>query len=459
MLDRPRRRATATGLLALLALFGSACSRSGDETETGAPSTEAAGDESTDSTDAAGGNRLDAGSFGDLEAVCQDGDASGATDIGVTDDEIHVATFTDKGFTGRPGLTQEMYDAAVAFAGWCNEHGGILGRELVVDDRDAAIVAYNDRVLESCDQDFAMVGGGAVLDESDNGGRVACGLPNVAGYVVSTAARQADLQTQPVPNPVDRLTAGHYARILEEHPDLAGGFGIMTSTFGATITVRDMSVEAVEQLGYTVVYSGEYNTLGESNWRPFVEQMRDAGVRVFEFVGEPENLANLQSAMDEVGYFPDVTILQTNFYDTRYIDLAGDIAQGTFIRSAYTPFEMADDNPATADFLELMDRYNPDGKVAQLGTQGVSAFLLFAQAATACGSELTRACLLEQVGSVTEWTGGGLHARTNPAENVPPDCFLLVEVTADGFRYDEGFTAPNEGLFNCDPAHVLTLGG
>lgn len=164
----------------------------------------------------------------------------------------------------------------------------------------------------------------------------------------------------------------------------------MTSTFGATITVRDQTVQAVEQLGDSVVYSGTYNPLGESNWRPFVEQMRDAGVRVFEFIGEPENLANLQSAMETVGYFPDVTIQQTNFYDRRFIELAGDIAQNTYIRSAYHPYELADENPATADYLELMERYNPDGKVALLGTQSISAFLLFAQAATACGSELTR---------------------------------------------------------------------
>ena len=42
-----------------------------------------------------------------------------------------------------------------------------------------------------------------------------------------------------------------------------------------------------------------------------------------------------------------------------------------------------------ADYLELMERYNPDGKTAMLGMQGLSALLLFATAANECGAELT----------------------------------------------------------------------
>ena len=34
-----------------------------------------------------------------------------------------------------------------------------------------------------------------------------------------------------------------------------------------------------------------------------------------------------------------------------------------------------------------MEQYNPDGKVAGLGVQALSSYLLFAQAATECGSD------------------------------------------------------------------------
>ena len=65
-------------------------------------------------------------------------------------------------------------------------------------------------VCDACDRDFAMVGGGAVLDDDTDGVRVGCGLANIAGYVVSENARQADLQVQPVPNSFDVVPAGRY---------------------------------------------------------------------------------------------------------------------------------------------------------------------------------------------------------------------------------------------------------
>lgn len=453
MHHRPRRRALVA--IVALVLVAAGCSRDDDDTETGAGTTAAGGAETT--AEPSEESRLDAGSFGDLEAVCQDGDASGATDAGVTDDSIQIGVFTDKGFTSRPGLNQEMYDAAVAFAAWCNEHGGINGREIVVADRDAAIIAYNDRIVESCSEDLAMVGGGAVLDDADNGGRVACGLPNIPGYVVSATAREADLQVQPVPNPLATLMAGHYRALAEAYPDAIAHYGVMTSTFGSVLLVRDTSVDAVTQLGYDVVFNREYSAGGESNWRPFVEEMQSAGVRILEFVGEPENLAQLQEAMELVGFFPEITIQPPNFYDANYVDLVSDFAPGVEVRTQFTPFELADDNPATADYLELMERYNPGGKVAALGSQAISAWLLFAQSAAACGSDLTRECLLEEAGSVSDWTGGGLHAPQDPSTNTPSDCFALLSLTPEGFVLNEEVTNANDGIFNCDPENLLEV--
>lgn len=447
------RQRAAAAALSIAVLVAGGCSRGGDETEVGEPTTTAA---DAPTTTAGPESRLDAAGFGDLENVCGPGDtAGGATDVGVTADSINVGTLTDKGFASRPGLNEEMLDAAEAFAAWCNEHGGINGREIVVHDRDAALTAYNDRITESCAEDFALVGGGAVLDDADNGARVACGLPNVAGFVVSQTARAADLQIQPVPNPLQEYAAGAYRRLAAARPELMDHYGIMTGNFGPVLDTRDQVLRVATELGFQPVFSQEYNSGGESNWRPFVEGMRDAGVEVFEFVGEPEYFSALQEAMAQVGFYPEVIMVNTNMYDTRYLELVGDSTRNTLIRTAYTPFELAEENPATADYLELMERYNPSGKLAQLGAQSVSSFLLFAQAASACGAELTRACLMENAGTVTDWTGGGLHAPMNPAEGTAPDCFTVIAVTPGAFTIDEAFTEPNEGIFNCDPANVI----
>jgi hypothetical protein len=266
-LHHHRFRRGAAALLVVLSLAGAACSRSEDDPDVGTDVTTPGGGSET--TVAGGGAEeetaagLDAAGFGDLENVCQDGDGGGASDVGVTADSIQIGSITDKGFASRPGLNEEMYDAAVAFANWCNEHGGINGREVVIADRDAALTDYNGQITSACSEDFAVVGGGAVLDDSDNGARVACGLPNMPGYVVSETARSADLQVQPVPNPVGRMQFGPEQLVAEQFPELIDRFGTITSAFGSVLNVRDDTVAAAEAAGYTAVYAEEYNSAGE----------------------------------------------------------------------------------------------------------------------------------------------------------------------------------------------------
>ena len=89
--------------------------------------------------------------------------------------------------------------------------------------------------------------------------------------------------------------------------------------------------------------------------------------------------------------------------------------------------------------------------------QASSAFLLFAKAAKDCGANLTRTCVYDKAKAVTSWTGGGLHGETNPSSNAPTPCFLILKASASGFEYDQAATAPNKGLFNCDPSNVAEL--
>ena len=455
-----RRRRRAIAALAVLALVAGACTRAEGETEVGAAAT--GGGEETPAGEGGdgggdGGSRLDQGSFGDLETVCADGEPGAVTETGLTADEIRLGTVTDRGSAERPGLTQEMYDSAVAFAAWCNEHGGIGGRQVVIDDLDAKLFEYGQRVGQACQQDFALVGGGAVFDAQDNGARVACGLPNLPGYAVTPQARVADLQVQAVPNPVYSFASAGYRWLKDEYPE-ADKLGILWVNLDGPATIHDQTVEMAETLGYEVVFDEQYRPLGETGWRGFVQKMRENGVTTFEMIGEPENMVSLQQAMQTEGWSPEVIHLQPNYYDAKYAEEgAGSVSEATYMRSAFPTFDMADDVPAMADYLELMERYNPEGKTAMLGMQSLSAFLLFATAANACGAELTRACLLEQAAAQDGWTAGGLHSPQTPGNLVATQCSLAIKVTSDGFVYDEELTQPNEGVYNCDPGNVVEL--
>jgi hypothetical protein len=104
-----------------------------------------------------------------------------------------------------------------------------------------------------------------------------------------------------------------------------------------------------------------------------------------------------------------------------------------------------------------MERYNPDGKVAALGGQSLSALLLFATAANECGAGLSRQCLLEQALAQEGWTAGGLHSAQTPGNAQAGECSLLVHITPDGFAYDEEMTQPTEGSYDCAPENVVAL--
>ncbi len=103
-----RLRSTAAVVGLSLALIAAACSShksSSSATVTTQPA-------AATSTTAAGPGP---GDFGTLKAVCGPGNASGATDKGVTDTEIRAATMSDPGNTAVPGLDIELFQESQAF--------------------------------------------------------------------------------------------------------------------------------------------------------------------------------------------------------------------------------------------------------------------------------------------------------------------------------------------------------
>jgi hypothetical protein len=89
--------------------------------------------------------------------------------------------------------------------------------------------------------------------------------------------------------------------------------------------------------------------------------------------------------------------------------------------------------------------------------QGTSAWVLWAQAATACGANLTRDCVWANIAKVKDWTGGGLHSAQDVADNKPGDCFAVQQVQNGKFVLAD--ISPNQGIYNCDPKYLYTVKG
>jgi hypothetical protein len=271
-------------LLLAFALVAAGCADRDEDADSGDGTTE----------DSTGGGSTDQGgdgTFGDMDSPCGEQDpetaAPASTDPaetqGVEDGTIQLGTVSDPGFEGRPGLNQEIFDAGNAFVDWCNEQGGINGRQIELTEYDAAITQYQVRLSEACGNEFAMVGGGAVSDNIWETTGLTCNLVDVAGFATTPEkAGEAGAETiqenrtiQPIPNPSDQFPVGAARILAEEFPDAPGNAEIIYGDIATTAVQKDRQIEGLSQVGYDFTEEVSYNILGEANWAPFASSIRD----------------------------------------------------------------------------------------------------------------------------------------------------------------------------------------
>ena len=438
------------GVAAVAALAAGACSssRGSSSTTTSGPATTAGGGAST--TAAPAGKM-----FGTLPSPCGPGTAKGATEQGVTDTSIHIAYGDDRGFSGSPGLDQEMGDAVKGMIKWCNDQGGILGRQIVGDFYDAAITQTTTVMQQACKTDFMLVGEGWALDEAAESIRVGCNLAAVPGFTVGPDVANGPMMFQAVPNPVDYLPASPYFEMAKLFPDLVTKYDFLHTTLASATEVSyAKSQEAMTAAGWTNANCGvTINYGGEPDYKPFAQKYQTCGVKlIFNNLGAGPPLFGMLTAIDQLG-LKLTYLMETNDYSTQLSSWnTSGIADNAYFRDAFIPLEEASQVPAVQQYLDAVKAVG--GKVDQLGQQAASSFLLWATEAKACGSNLTRQCMLNNLSKVHNWTGGGLHAQADPGGNVPPQCGMLLKLTGTTFSQ---FYPKTLGQFDCDPKYLFKI--
>jgi ABC-type branched-subunit amino acid transport system substrate-binding protein len=439
---RSLRGARAGAVVLALALTASACGADREGEDNGQ-----AGGENTSTAAASGAT------FGDLESPCGDGDASGATDQGVTDDAITIGYGDDRGFAAAPGLNEEMGDAVKAMIDWCNEQGGINGRQVVGNQYDAAMTNAAAVMQKSCKQDFMLVGQGFAYDEAAEQFRVGCDLPTVAGFVIGPNATMGPDKFESVPLPVDFYNAANLASTMEVHPEIKSAVTALGSTSPAIQQGVATVVDAFGKVGAKVQDCGvTLNQDGEANYVPFAEKLKQCQASALWVTNSPSPIAfGLLEALQRVKADLKYVFESTWYNDvTRQWNKQSHAADGMITGMVFQPLENADVVPAVQDYLDIVE--GAGAKPGLLGMQAVSAFLLWADVAKECGSDLTRECMVDGLRNVHEWTGGGLHAATDPGANMPASCSLVVELQGGEFKQ---VFPEKKGEFNCDDDYVV----
>ncbi|MCU1395057.1 MAG: hypothetical protein JWM34_3485, partial [Ilumatobacteraceae bacterium] len=339
----------------------------------------------------------------------------------------------------------------------CNELGGINGRQIKFNYYDAQLLNVGPAIQGACDdKNFFLVGEGWAFDSNQEETRLACGLPAVPAYTVSAAFAMGKDVYNAVPNPADETPAGVFAQTTTLLGDAVKHVGVLVANYSATQETRDKAVAVAKNFGWDFSETTlEYNVAGESDWTPFVKQLKDAGSTAVFWAGSC--LPNLQlfAQAAAANDFNVPIITDTNHYEAGCAAANTDGAlDNLYIRMTYIPFEEASQNKATQDYLDLLKASG--GDTSQLGMQATSSFLLWATASSACGDTLTRDCVLTNLKNTHSWTGHGLHAEDDPGGNHPPKCSLLIKLTGTVYSQVEPTTP---GKYDCDDSWIAPVTG
>jgi hypothetical protein len=455
---RQRSRAVAlTSVVAVAALVAAGCGRSSSSTPSGGSTSSAP---ASASASASGSSAIAKGDFGSEKKVCAPGPATGASGRGIVGKTIHLGVLADPGAAAAPGLEQEFFDTADAFTKWCNDNGGINGYQLVVDKLDAKLFNGGAEVIQACQKDFMLVGGGNALDANDVKPRLACNLGQIPAYTVSPEASSAALQVSPSASFPTKYPVGSLRLLALAFPDTQKALGIAGSSLASLTPQGLRAQQAYEELGYKVTTVQPRPALVD-NYRPWIEQMKQTGAKA-DFEITAQDPTPIFNAMNDTGFKPEWTLFAQTFYSSKSVAAAKSVAvlPNSYVAFSNLPWELADQFPVVAQAKAIMQATVPKSNLNAFTDGAFNAWVLWAQSATACGSTLTQACILQKAGAHPAWTAGGLYppVNTSPSSQTPTDCIVIMRLTKDGFVYDKKVTQPNTlGVYNCGADNIVNV--
>ena len=397
--------------------------------------------------------------------ICEPGPGGASSVRGVSAKTINIAVFNDAANTVQPGLEAEFPQQAQAFAAWCNASGGINGRKIVIDNRDAALFNAAQQMTTACQSDFMAVGGGMALDQPSVPIREKCGLGQITGYVVSNASDLATLQVDPSGINTNSVTSGWFGALAKAYPKAVKAAG-MGGQDNPSILQPEVKYEfGAEAQGWHVADFLEPPVTVE-NWAPYVEDYQSKGVQAL-WPADSGNFPPFAQFMTTAGYHPAFVALGTQFADaqTQQAVLANPSLPPVYVETQWWPLSMKPRRtpPPSEQLVNVMHTYAKGDTVDFDSEEGAEAWLLWAKSASACGASLTVTCVLNHAAAVTNWDAGGIEAPiaslTLSNENPQPSpCFVLTKGGAKGVRiYDKAITQPTQSIWNCNPKNVVHL--
>ena len=374
-------------------------------------------------------------------------DNGGATDVGVTADEIRIGNVST--LSGPvPGLFRGAVIGTQAVVAYQNSLGGIHGRRIVLEVRDDQLDAGQNRAVtkDLLDKVFAFAGSFQVYDDASADDVGKSGIPDVTP-ALSGARRRLANNFNIAPAEEGGTQLGPFNYYKSKFPEEIKAVGTLWGDVPISKASQLANEAAGTSVGFNFIYSRGYQPT-ETDFTADVVRMRQQGVRIVYLAGsEPKTLARIANAMRQQSF--NVPIITMNIgYDPSLNALAGEALEGMYTTMAWSMF--VGEDAANVAEVRLMNQwlqkvkpgYAPD-LYALFGW--ASGRLLF-KAMDQVGPHLTRTAVNDALRNSGTFDANQLLAPADPGKKVPPTCIVVTILRRGRF---ERIDTPPTG-FRCD---------
>ncbi|GAA5125719.1 ABC transporter substrate-binding protein [Haloechinothrix salitolerans] len=456
-------RANGTALDGQAAAPGDPADVGGGPTDVGTGTGTGGGDASDNAAAGATGTNGSAPTTGDLAGSGENaatGSGSAAScdgftnQTGITDDTITVANVAD--ISGPvPGLFESAQQSARAYAAYFNASNpkGICGRELNVLTMDGRTETAGDQqaYTRACDEAFAAVGSMVADDSGGAKAAASCGLPDMRSLTTSPARRACQTCFSAYSIAPNLVPAAIPNFIEKKEPGVTDHAAVLYVTVrSAEVNARSYKT-AYEKSGFTVDYFQGIDP-SEFNYAPYVQQMKDKGIRMVQYFGPYQYTVRLQQAMRQQDYKPDIFLQDPTIYTDKYVEQAGDDGNGSIVYTTNDLFSNMN-NKEMKLYRAWLNQVDPNAEPDYFGLYAWSATRLFVEKAVALGGKLNRKSMVRALSKVKDWTSNGLHTGMAVGPKRTSPCAAFIQLNNRKWRK----ISPKDYL--CGPLINTGVGG
>lgn len=351
---------------------------------------------------------------------------------GMSGDKIVIANASDLSGPS-PGLFQPALDGVRAYAAYFNATSDICGHKLEVLSLDTKTDAGGDQqaYTRACDEAFAAVGSMSVYDSGGAATADGCGLPDLRTLSFSRERANCDSCYAVQVTSPDAVPNAGIDYFKKAGPEAIKSTAILYVNVGDLKPNAEARAKALESRGYDVKYLAGVDP-SEFNYAPYVQQLKDKGIRFLQFGGSNAFAVRMAQAMQQQSYKPDFFVVLPTQYNQAYLDQGGDAVEGSYVQLAHSPF--GSPNPEMQLYQQWLEQVSPGAEPASTGLYAWSAARLFVEKAIALGGELTRTSLLAAVRAEHHWDANGLHVVQDVGGKVPGECQVVIQLQQGAWR-------------------------